>query len=121
MVGLNSAKESHAEALATLEGYRSNFTEQLTQAKQESSLLSSTLNAWRNTSQTEKEQQQLDKWTEKLTVNLNVLNVFDYTQTSAGDSPSTWHWHFNHAHYDGLHTWGPNAGRQFQLALDYKF
>ncbi|MEC7275417.1 MAG: TonB-dependent receptor [Bdellovibrionota bacterium] len=61
------------------------------------------------------------KWTEKLTVNLNVLNVFDYTQTSAGDSPSTWHWHFNHAHYDGLHTWGPNAGRQFQLALDYRF
>ncbi len=61
------------------------------------------------------------KWNESLTFDLSILNVFDYTQTSAGDSPSTWHWHFNHAHFDGLHTWGPNAGRQVQLALDYKF
>lgn len=61
------------------------------------------------------------KWNNSLTFDLKVLNLFDYTQASEGDTPSTWHWHFNHAHFDGLHTWGPNAGRQVQLALDYTF
>lgn len=54
-------------------------------------------------------------------VSFSIQNILDYTQTSAGDSPSTWHWHFNHAHYDGLHTWGPNAGRQFSLGFEYLF
>lgn len=58
---------------------------------------------------------------EKLKVNFSIQNILDYTQASDGDSPATWHWHFNHAHYDGLHTWGPNAGRQFALGLDYSF
>ena len=56
-----------------------------------------------------------------LKVNFSIQNILDYTQTSAGDSPATWHWHFVHHHFDGLHTWGPNAGRQFALGLEYKF
>ncbi len=56
-----------------------------------------------------------------LKLSFSIQNILDYTQTSDGDSPSTWHWHFNHAHYDGLHTWGPNAGRQFALGLEYTF
>ncbi|MCR9203352.1 MAG: TonB-dependent receptor [Halobacteriovoraceae bacterium] len=58
---------------------------------------------------------------EDMKVSLSIQNILDYTQASAGDSPSTWHWHFNHAHYDGLHTWGPNAGRQFSLGFEYQF
>lgn len=52
---------------------------------------------------------------------LSVENLLDYTQASEGDSPATWHWHFNHAHYDGLHTWGPNAGRTVGLSYNHKF
>jgi outer membrane receptor for ferrienterochelin and colicins len=42
-----------------------------------------------------------------------VNNLFDFTQTAVGDSPTTWHWHVNHAHYDNFHTWGPLAGREY--------
>ncbi len=56
-----------------------------------------------------------------LKVTFEVENLFDYTQTSRNDSPATWHWHFNHAHYDGLHTWGPNRGRTFNLSLNMNF
>jgi outer membrane receptor for ferrienterochelin and colicins len=58
---------------------------------------------------------------DKTKVSFSIDNVFDYTQAKEGDSPSTWHWHFNHAHYDGLHTWGPNQGRSFNLALNMTF
>ncbi len=51
----------------------------------------------------------------------SIDNVFDYTQASKGDSPATWHWHFNHAHFDGLHTWGPNTGRIITLAFNSEF
>lgn len=44
---------------------------------------------------------------------LGINNILDETQVKYGDNPSTWHWHFDHAHYDGLHTWGPNRGREF--------
>lgn len=47
----------------------------------------------------------------------SITNIFNYTQAGEGDSPATWHWHFNHAHYDGLHTWGPNQGRTFRLSV----
>lgn len=56
-----------------------------------------------------------------LSLSFRINNLFDYTQAGEGDSPSSWHWHFNHAHYDGLHTWGPNTGRQFYLSLGGKF
>ncbi len=55
--------------------------------------------------------------TKKIKLGLSIENIFNYTQTKSGDSPASWHWHFNHAHYDGLHTWGPNTGRQFFLNL----
>lgn len=61
------------------------------------------------------------KATNHSTFTLAINNLTDYTQVSAGDSPATWHWHFNHAHYDGLHTWGPNAGRQFFFNYQYTF
>lgn len=57
----------------------------------------------------------------ELKMTVSVENLFDYTQTSRNDSPATWHWHFNHAHYDGLHTWGPNRGRTFNVALNMTF
>ena len=46
-----------------------------------------------------------------------INNILDTTQVGLGDNPSAWHWHFDHAHYDGLHTWGPNRGREFYLQL----
>lgn len=46
-----------------------------------------------------------------------VRNVFDYTQTVAGDSPTTWHIHGNHYHLDNFHIWGPLRGRQFFASL----
>ncbi len=51
------------------------------------------------------------------TATLGVTNLLDVTQISKGDGPSAWHWHFDHAHYDGLHTWGPNRGREIFLKL----
>ena len=57
------------------------------------------------------------QFSKKLSLNLGVNNLLDYTQTGEGDNPSTWHWHFNHGEFDGLHTWGPNTGRQYYLSL----
>ncbi len=50
-----------------------------------------------------------------------IENILNYTQASVGDTPSAWHWHETHAHYDGLHTWGPNRGRQYLLTLSGSF
>ena len=61
------------------------------------------------------------QWSPELVLSFGVNNIFDYTQARAGDTPSAWHWHFLHAHYDGLHTWGPNRGRQFFLKLGGEF
>jgi outer membrane receptor protein involved in Fe transport len=50
---------------------------------------------------------------------MRVNNILDYTQTrDADDSPTTWHWHVNHAHYDNFHTWGPLTGRQYFVGLE---
>jgi outer membrane receptor protein involved in Fe transport len=46
-----------------------------------------------------------------------VANVFDYTQTGAGDSPLTWAKHGNHFHLDNFHIWGPLQGRRFIVSL----
>lgn len=61
------------------------------------------------------------KFHKSLVLTMAVNNIFDYTQASAGDTPATWHWHFDHAHFDGLHTWGPNQGRQYILSLSGEF
>jgi outer membrane receptor for ferrienterochelin and colicins len=58
-------------------------------------------------------------YSKDLTMNFTVNNILGFTQAKDGDSPATWHWHFNHAHFDGLHTWGPNAGREFIFSLEY--
>lgn len=50
-----------------------------------------------------------------------INNLLDETQIKYGDNPSAWHWHFDHAHYDGLHTWGPNRGREYSLKLAAEF
>lgn len=55
------------------------------------------------------------------TISLKIENLLDYTQASEGDTPASWHWHFDHAHYDGLHTWGPNSGRVISLSYNQKF
>lgn len=57
------------------------------------------------------------KFNKRFTLNFGVKNLLNYTQTGEGDSPATWHWHFNHGHFDGLHTWGPNTGRQYYLSV----
>lgn len=49
----------------------------------------------------------------KYDISFGINNLLDETQVKYGDSPSTWHWHFDNAHYDGLHTWGPNRGREY--------
>jgi hypothetical protein len=46
-----------------------------------------------------------------------VANVFDYTQTGAGDSPLTWAKHGSHFHLDNFHIWGPLQGRRFIISL----
>lgn len=61
------------------------------------------------------------KFSKAFVLTAGVNNIFDYTQTGEGDSPATWHWHFVHHHYDGLHTWGPNTGRQWFLKLSGQF
>lgn len=48
---------------------------------------------------------------------LGIKNVFDYTQTNAGDSPLTWAKHGSHFHLDNFHIWGPLRGRQFFLSF----
>lgn len=57
------------------------------------------------------------QWSENLALGFAVLNVFDYTQTGAGDSPTTWHMHGAHFHLDNFHIWGPQRGRQLFLSL----
>ncbi|MEK2688593.1 TonB-dependent receptor plug domain-containing protein [Bdellovibrio sp. GT3] len=54
---------------------------------------------------------------ENLYAGFAILNAFDYTQTGAGDSPTTWHVHGDHYHLDNFHIWGPLRGRQFLLSL----
>lgn len=46
-----------------------------------------------------------------------VTNLLNYTQAGRDDSPSNFHLHFDHFHYDGTHTWGPNRGREFFFKL----
>lgn len=48
---------------------------------------------------------------------LAILNLFDYTQTKAGDSPTTWHQHGTHFHLDNFHIWGPLKGRQIFVSV----
>ncbi|MBX3039409.1 MAG: TonB-dependent receptor [Bdellovibrionaceae bacterium] len=55
--------------------------------------------------------------TESLSLGLSVLNLFDYTQTGAGDSPTTWHLHGKEYHLDNFHIWGPLRGRQVFVSL----
>jgi outer membrane receptor for ferrienterochelin and colicin len=50
-----------------------------------------------------------------------VLNLTDYTQTRAGDSPLTWDKHGNHAHLDNFHIWGPLRGRQLYARAQVNF
>jgi len=57
----------------------------------------------------------------ELGLTVGVNNLLDYTQAREGDNPSAWHWHFTHAHFDGLHTWGPNVGRQYFMQLSGDF
>lgn len=52
---------------------------------------------------------------------VRINNVFDYTQTGDGDSPTTWHWHKTHAHFDNFHTWGPLQGREYFAGLEAVF
>ena len=53
----------------------------------------------------------------KWKVLLGINNVLNLTQAGDGDNPSTWHNHRGHPHYDGLHTWGPNRGREWYMQL----
>lgn len=50
-----------------------------------------------------------------------ITNLTDYTQTSAGDSPTTWDLHGLHYHLDNFHLWGPNEGRKFYVSLKSEF
>ncbi len=55
------------------------------------------------------------------TGSFGVSNLLNETQAKYGDNPSAWHWHYDHAHFDGLHTWGPNRGREYYLKLSGNF
>lgn len=53
-------------------------------------------------------------------LSFSVLNVTDFTQTGAGDSPLAWGQHgasLTHFHLDNMHVWGPLRGRTFLLGL----
>ncbi len=63
----------------------------------------------------------LIKKLKKVDITLGVQNIFNYTQTKAGDSPAMWHLHGNHTHLDNRHVWGPNRGREVYLRLTYNF
>lgn len=53
---------------------------------------------------------------------VGVLNLFDYTQASVGDSPLTWDLHGpGDIHLDNFHLWGPNRGRQFYVGYQASF
>ena len=56
--------------------------------------------------------------TENYDLSFRINNLFDFTQTAYGDSPTTWHYHLNHAHFDNFHTWGPLMGREYFLGLE---
>lgn len=60
-------------------------------------------------------------FSEALKLTAGIYNIFDYTQSSANDTPSTWHLHYDHAHFDNFHTWGPNRGREFYLQMSGEF
>jgi outer membrane receptor for ferrienterochelin and colicins len=60
------------------------------------------------------------KFKKKYYLMFGINNLLDETQVKYGDNPSTWHWHFDHAHYDGTHTWGPNRGREYFLQLSMR-
>ncbi len=53
----------------------------------------------------------------ELNATVGITNILDYTQAGQGDNPSAWHRHFTHSHFDGLHTWGPNRGREIFIQL----
>ncbi len=57
-------------------------------------------------------------FTEHYDLSFRISNLFNFTQTAYGDSPTTWHYHLNHAHFDNFHTWGPLMGREYFLGLD---
>lgn len=57
----------------------------------------------------------------KIDYMLSVQNIFNYTQTKAGDSPAMWHSHDGHTHLDNRHVWGPNRGREINLKMTYNF
>lgn len=61
--------------------------------------------------------QKISRWE----ISLGVQNIFDYTQTRAGDSPAMWHYHGDHAHLDNRHVWGPNRGREVYTKFVYNF
>jgi outer membrane receptor protein involved in Fe transport len=54
-------------------------------------------------------------------VTIGIDNIFNYTQARRGDSPAMWHLHGNHTHFDNLHVWGPNRGREVYLRLSTLF
>lgn len=56
-----------------------------------------------------------------LSLEVSILNVFDYTQTRNGDSPLTWDLHGAHYHLDNFHIWGPLRGREFVARFKYSF
>ncbi len=58
------------------------------------------------------------KATENYSVSFRVNNLFNFTQTAYGDSPTTWHYHLNHAHFDNFHTWGPLMGREYFIGFE---
>ncbi len=55
-----------------------------------------------------------------LAFSAGILNLFDYTQTHAGDSPLTWVEHEpGDVHLDNFHIWGPTMGRQLFAGLTW--
>lgn len=61
------------------------------------------------------------KVSDTFTLTFSVLNALNYTQTGAGDSPTTWELHGDHYHLDNFHLWGPLKGRQIFLGLRGEF
>lgn len=59
--------------------------------------------------------------THQSSILVTALNVLNVTQVSLGENNSTWHWHFDHAHFDGLHIWGPSRGREVLVQYRYLF
>ncbi len=60
------------------------------------------------------------KWKKEVSFFASIQNLFNFTQTSAGDSPLNWSTHGadpSHFHLDNNHTWGPLRGRVFSVGL----